>query len=72
MYLRYYNLYVFPPHISGNFFLFLFLIPFFIFMLPAVAFAKLGINPFAGLLFFWFCLMESFINIPVYRKELTL
>ncbi len=61
----------FLPISLAIFFLFLFLIPFFIFMLPAVAFAKLGINPFAGLLFFWFCLMGSFINIPIYRKELS-
>ncbi|UCH79728.1 MAG: DUF1614 domain-containing protein [Nitrospiraceae bacterium] len=39
-------------------------------MLPAVAFAKLGLSPFAGLIFFWVCLMGSLINIPVYRREL--
>jgi len=39
-------------------------------MLPAVAFAKLGMSPFAGLFFFWFCLIGSLINIPIYRRHL--
>jgi uncharacterized membrane protein len=39
-------------------------------MMPAVAFAKLGLSPFAGLAFFWFSLIGSLINIPVYRREL--
>ena len=39
-------------------------------MLPAVAFAKLGLSPFAGLAFFWFCLIGSSINIPVYKRKL--
>lgn len=39
-------------------------------MLPAVAFKKLGLSPFAGLAFFWFSLIGSLINIPVYKKEL--
>jgi uncharacterized membrane protein len=52
------------------FLIFLLLIPFLIFMLPAVAFAKLGLSPFAGFAFFILCLMGSLINIPVYRKEL--
>jgi len=39
-------------------------------MLPAVAFAKLGLSPFAGFTFFILCLIGSLINIPVYRKEL--
>lgn len=39
-------------------------------MLPAVAFAKLGLSPFAGLAFFWFSLMGSLINIPVHKRSL--
>ncbi|HDH53287.1 MAG TPA: DUF1614 domain-containing protein, partial [Nitrospirae bacterium] len=49
---------------------FLLLIPFLFFMMPAVAFAKLGLSPLAGLAFFWFSLMGSLINIPVFRKQL--
>ncbi len=60
----------FLPISIAIFLIFLFLIPFLIFMLPAVAFAKLGLSPFIGLVFFWLCLMGSLINIPVYRKEL--
>ncbi len=60
----------FLPISIAIFLLFLFLIPFLIFMIPAVTFAKLGLSPFAGLAFFWFSLMGSLINIPVYRKEL--
>jgi uncharacterized membrane protein len=56
--------------ISVAIFIVFFLVPFLIFMLPAVAFAKLGLSPFAGLAFFWFSLIGSLINIPVYRKEL--
>jgi len=39
------------------------------FMLPAVAFAKLGMSPVAGLFFFWLSLVGSLINIPVYRRD---
>ncbi len=60
----------FLPISLAIFFLFLLIIPFLIFMLPAVTFAKLGLSPFAGLVFFWFSLMGSLINIPVYRKKL--
>lgn len=60
----------FLPISIAIFLLFLILIPFIIFMLPAVTFAKLGLNPFAGLVFFWLSLMGSLINIPVYRREL--
>ncbi len=60
----------FLPISLAIFLLFLFVIPFFIFMLPAVAFAKLGLSPFAGLAFFWFSLIGSLINIPVYKREL--
>ncbi len=61
----------FLPISLAIFFLFLLLIPFIIFMLPAVTFAKLGLSPVAGLAFFWFSLVGSLINIPVYRKELN-
>lgn len=59
----------FLPISIAIFLIFLFVIPFLIFMLPAVAFAKLGLSPVAGLFFFWFCLVGSLINIPVYRRE---
>lgn len=60
----------FLPISLAIFIIFLLLIPFLIFMLPAVAFSKLGLNPFAGFLFFMLCLIGSSMNIPVYRKEL--
>lgn len=60
----------FLPISLAIFLLFLLLIPFLIFMLPAVAFAKLGLSPFAGFIFFFLCLWGSVINIPIYRKEL--
>ncbi len=60
----------FLPISLAIFLIFLLLTPFLIFILPAVAFAKLGLSPFAGLAFFWFSLIGSLINIPVYRREL--
>jgi len=60
----------FLPISVAIFLVFLLLVPFLIFMLPAVAFSKLGMNPFAGLFFFWFCLVGSLINIPLYRRQL--
>lgn len=60
----------FLPISLAIFLIFLFVIPFMIFMMPAVAFAKLGLSPFAGLVFFWLSLIGSLINIPVYRREL--
>lgn len=60
----------FLPISLAIFLLFLLIIPFLMFMIPAVAFAKLGLSPFAGLLFFWFSLIGSMINFPVYRREL--
>lgn len=59
----------FLPISLAIFLIFLFLIPFLMFMIPAVAFAKLGLSPVAGLFFFWFCLLGSLINIPVYRRD---
>ncbi|NOZ68888.1 MAG: DUF1614 domain-containing protein [Deferribacteres bacterium] len=60
----------FLPISLAIFLIFLLITPFLLFMLPAVAFAKLGLSPVAGLVFFFFCLAGSLINIPVYRKEL--
>lgn len=60
----------FLPISFAIFLLFLFVIPFIIFMMPAVAFAKLGLSPFVGLAFFWFSLIGSLVNIPIYRREL--
>ncbi len=60
----------FLPISIAIFFLFLIIVPFLIFMIPAVTFAKLGLSPFAGLAFFWFSLIGSLINIPVYRRAL--
>lgn len=60
----------FLPISLAIFIVFLLLVPFLIFLLPAVAFSKLGLSPFAGLIFFLLCLLGSSMNIPVYRKEL--
>ncbi len=51
------------------FLLFLFLIPLLLVLAPAVAFAKLGLNPFCGYTFFILCLLGSGINIPVHREK---
>jgi uncharacterized membrane protein len=61
----------FLPISLAIFLIFLVVIPFLIFMAPAVAFAKLGLSPLAGLAVFWFSLVGSLINIPVYRRELA-
>jgi len=63
------NIMYFLPISLAIFLIFLLVIPFLIFMLPAVAFAKLGLSPVAGLVFFWLCLVGSLINIPVYQRE---
>jgi uncharacterized membrane protein len=60
----------FLPISLAIFLIFLLFILFLIFILPAVAFSKLGLSPFAGLVFFVLCLAGSAINIPVYKKEL--
>jgi len=52
------------------FILFLFLIPILLILMPAVAFAKMGLNPLAGFLFYLSCLLGSVINIPIYREKL--
>lgn len=60
----------FLPISLALFLLFLLLIPLLLILMPAVAFAKMGLSPFAGLLFYFLCLLGSTINIPVYREPL--
>lgn len=60
----------FLPVSIALFLLFLLLIPVLLILMPAVAFAKMGLSPFAGFLFFFLCLIGSVINIPVYREKL--
>ncbi len=59
---------MFLPISLALFLLFLFLIPFFFVFAPAVAFAKMGLDPFSGCVFFFFCLLGGSVNIPVIRK----
>jgi uncharacterized membrane protein len=61
----------FLPISLALFILFLLLIPLLFALAPAVAFAKLGLNPFLGYAFFILCLLGGSINIPVYREELV-
>ena len=44
------------------------LIPVFLILAPAVAFAKMGLDPFSGYLFYFLCLIGGGINIPVRRE----
>jgi len=60
----------FLPISLAIFLIFLLLIPFLLIILPAVAFSKLGLSHLGGLAFYFFCLMGSLINIPVYHKEM--
>ena len=60
----------FLPISFALFILFLLLIPLLFALAPAVAFAKLGLNPFFGYAFFILCLLGGSINIPVVREEL--
>jgi uncharacterized membrane protein len=60
----------FLPISLAIFLIFLFLTPFLIFLLPAVAFSKLGLSPVSGIAFYFFCLMGSLINIPVSHSEM--
>lgn len=60
----------FLPISLAIFILFLLLTPFLLIILPAVAFSKLGLSPIGGIAFYFFCLMGSMINVPVYREEL--
>lgn len=60
---------LFLPISLALFLLFLALIPVFLIFVPAVAFAKLGLNPFLGYVFFFLCLVGGSINIPVNRER---
>lgn len=60
----------FLPISIALFLLFLLLIPLLLILMPAVAFAKMGLSPFAGLIFYLLCLFGSTINIPIYREAL--
>ena len=59
----------FLPISLALFLLFLLLIPVLFALAPAVAFGKLGLNPFLGYAFFFLCLLGGNINIPIYREE---
>ncbi len=60
----------FLPISLAIFLVFLLLTPFLFFIIPAVAFSKLGFSPFTGLAFFFFCLAGSLINLPVHKSKL--
>ena len=60
----------FLPISLAIFLIFLLLTPFLVFILPAVAFSKLGRSPFGGIAFYFFCLTGSLVNIPVSRSEM--
>ncbi|HHN65679.1 MAG TPA: DUF1614 domain-containing protein [Nitrospirae bacterium] len=59
----------FLPIPIALFILFILLMPLLFAIAPALAFAKLGLNPFCGYAFFILCLVGSGINIPVHREE---
>jgi uncharacterized membrane protein len=59
----------FLPVSIALFLLFLILIPVLLALAPALAFAKLGLNPVLGYLFFIVCLVGSGVNIPVSRQQ---
>ncbi|RME68223.1 MAG: DUF1614 domain-containing protein, partial [Nitrospirae bacterium] len=58
------------PISIGLFLLFLLMVPLLMLLVPAVAFSKLGLNPWCGYMYFLACLFTSGINIPVYRRQL--
>ena len=60
----------FIPISIGLFLLFLGLVPILMFLVPAVAFSKLGLNPWCGYMYFLASLLLSGVNIPVYRRQL--
>ncbi|MEC4686432.1 MAG: DUF1614 domain-containing protein [Nitrospirota bacterium] len=60
---------IFLPVSLMLFILFLLLIPLLFALAPALAFAKLGLSPVCGYVFFIACLLGSSINIPVHRGE---
>jgi uncharacterized membrane protein len=49
----------------------LILTPVLLLLVPAIAFAKMGLSPVTGLLFYMLCLVGSLFNIPVYRERLS-
>jgi uncharacterized membrane protein len=62
---------LFLPISLALFLLFLILIPLLFVLAPAVAFEKLGLDPFMGYAFFFLCLLGGGINLPVYRQKVT-
>jgi uncharacterized membrane protein len=60
----------FLPISLALFVLFLALIPVLIFLLPGVAFAKMGLDPAVGYAFFLLCLLGGSVNYPVYREKM--
>lgn len=59
----------FLPISLALFLLFLVLIPVLFFLLPGVAFSKLGLNPVLGYAFFFLCLVGGGVNYPVFREK---
>jgi uncharacterized membrane protein len=53
------------------FFLFILLVPLLFALAPAVAFAKLGLEPVLGYVFFLLCLLGGGINIPIHRESVS-
>lgn len=62
----------FLPISLALFVLFLALIPVLIFLLPGVAFAKMGLNPVVGYAFFILCLLGGSVNYPVYKTKMPM
>ncbi len=60
---------LFLPISLTLFILFLLVVPLIFALAPAVAFAKLGLNPLCGYAFFLFCLLGSSVNIPIVRER---
>ncbi len=60
----------FLPIPIALFILFILLMPILFALAPAVAFAKLGLNPVCGYAFFLLCLLSSGINIPIHREKI--
>ncbi|RMG03444.1 MAG: DUF1614 domain-containing protein [Nitrospirae bacterium] len=60
----------FLPISVALFVFFILLIPVMIVMAPALAFAKLGLNPICGYAFFILSLAGSGINIPLHRRPM--
>jgi len=60
----------FLPVSLAVFLLLLVLLPILFALAPAVAFAKLGLNPLLGYAFFLLCLVGGGINIPIFREKI--